>query len=74
MSCGCKTKGKFRTTYTRCEVEYAQSKCFFDATIELHGIDRKGMLLDISKVISEQLGINMRNVTLKTDNGIVVAV
>ena len=45
---------------------------YFDATIELQGIDRKGMLLDISKVISEQLGINMRNVTLKTDNGIVV--
>ena len=45
---------------------------FFDATIELRGIDRRGMLLDISKVISDQLGINMRNITLKSDNGIVV--
>ena len=47
-------------------------KLFFDATIELRGIDRQGILLDISKVISDQLGMNMRKITLKSDNGIVV--
>lgn len=47
-------------------------KLFFDATIELRGIDRRGILLDISKVISDQLGMNMRKITLKSDNGIVV--
>ena len=42
----------------------------FDATIEIKGIDRKGMLLDVSKIISDQLGINMHKVTISSDNGI----
>ena len=42
----------------------------FDATIEIKGIDRKGMLLDVSKVISDQLGINIHKVTISSDNGI----
>ncbi len=42
----------------------------FDATIEIKGIDRKGMLLDVSKVISDQLGINIHKVTISSDKGI----
>jgi len=42
----------------------------FDATIEIKGIDRKGMLLDVSKVISDQLGINIHKLTISSDNGI----
>ena len=42
----------------------------FDATIEIKGIDRKGMLLDVSKIISDQLGINIHKVTISSDNGI----
>ena len=42
----------------------------FDATIEIKGIDRKGMLLDVSKVISDQLGINIHKITISSDNGI----
>ena len=42
----------------------------FDATIEIKGIDRKGMLLDVSKVISDQLGINIHKLTISSDKGI----
>ena len=42
----------------------------FDATIEIKGIDRKGMLLDVSKIISDQLGINIHQLTISSDNGI----
>jgi len=43
---------------------------FFDATIEIRGIDRSGMLHDISDVLSDQLGINIRKITISSDNGI----
>lgn len=43
---------------------------FFDATIEIKGIDRKGMIRDVAKVISEQLNINMHKVTVSADDGI----
>ncbi len=45
-------------------------RLFFDATIEIRGIDRSGMLHDISDVLSDQLGINIRKVTITSDNGI----
>ena len=45
-------------------------RCCFDATIEIHGIDRKGMLLDVSKVITDQLDINIHKVTISSQNGI----
>ena len=45
-------------------------RLFFDATIEIRGIDRSSMLHDISDVLSDQLGINIRKVTITSDNGI----
>lgn len=45
-------------------------KFFFDATIEIRGIDRKGMLHDVAEVISDQLGVNIHRVTISSDNGI----
>ena len=45
-------------------------RLFFDATIEIRGIDRSGMLHDISDVLSDQLGINIRKITISSDNGI----
>ena len=45
-------------------------RMFFDATIEIHGIDRKGMLLDVSKVITSQLDINIHKITISSDHGI----
>ena len=45
-------------------------KLFFDATIRIRGIDRKGLLLDVSEVLSEQLGINIHRITISSDRGI----
>ena len=45
-------------------------RMLFDATIEIHGIDRKGMLLDVSKVISSQLNVNIHRITVSSDHGL----
>ena len=45
-------------------------KLFFDATIRLQGIDRMGMLLDISQVISSQMNVNIRKLTIASDEGV----
>lgn len=42
----------------------------FVATIHLDGIDRMGMIQDISKVISSELHINMRSLAVDTNDGI----
>ena len=43
---------------------------FFDAIVEIRGIDRKGLLRDVSDVLSDQLGINIHKLTIASDNGI----
>ncbi|MFI3287398.1 MAG: RelA/SpoT family protein [Rikenellaceae bacterium] len=40
------------------------------ATIEVRGIDRVGILLDVSKIISEQLDVNIRAVDFASHDGI----
>ncbi len=42
----------------------------FDAAIEVKGIDRKGMLKDVAKVLSDQMNIDIQNVTLTTNDGL----
>src|SRR5574344_980349 len=46
------------------------SKLFFDATVEIRGIDRKGLLHDVSDVISEKLDLNIHRLTINSDDGI----
>lgn len=43
---------------------------FFDATIEVNGIDRKGMLRDVSEVISNKMNVNIHKVAFTADEGI----
>ena len=43
---------------------------FFDATIEIRGIDRKGMLHDVADVISDKMNVNIHKVTISSDEGI----
>ena len=45
-------------------------RLFFDATIRLQGIDRMGMLLDISQVISTQLSVNIRKLIIASNEGV----
>lgn len=42
----------------------------FEATIEIKGIDRKGMLFNVAEVISSKLNINMQCVTMNTSEGV----
>lgn len=43
---------------------------FFDATVEIRGIDRKGMLRDVTNVITNELDINIHKLTISSDEGI----
>ena len=43
---------------------------FFDATIRLQGIDRMGMLLDISQIISSQMNVNIHKLTIASEEGV----
>ena len=45
-------------------------KLFFDATIRMQGIDRVGMLLDISQVISSQMNVNIHKLTIASEEGV----
>ena len=44
-------------------------KLFFDATIRIQGIDRVGMLLDISQIISNQMNVNIHRLTITSEDG-----
>ena len=43
---------------------------FFDATIEIRGIDRKRMLHDVAEVISDKLDVNIHKMTIESSEGI----
>ena len=45
-------------------------KLFFDATIRLQGIDRMGMLLNISQIISSQMNVNIHKLTIASEEGV----
>lgn len=49
---------------------YMHKRLYFDATIHLKGIDRIGMLNEVTKVISEQMNVNIHKITLSSDEGI----
>jgi len=45
-------------------------KLFFDATIEIKGIDRIGLLNEVTKIISEQMNVNIHKLTISCNEGI----
>jgi len=45
-------------------------KIFFDAAIRLGGIDRRGMVNDVTRVISNQMNVDIRKLTFTTEDGI----
>ncbi len=45
-------------------------KLYFDATISMQGIDRMGMLLDISRIISMQMNVNIHKLTIDSGEGV----
>ena len=46
------------------------AQLFFDATIELKGIDRIGILTDVSQVVSEELNVNIHKINISCEEGI----
>lgn len=69
----CKVAAKLKSSFGNriVDAKWKMGKSlFFDATVEIKGIDRKGLLLDVSKVISDQLDMNIHNLNIKCDNGI----
>ena len=43
---------------------------FFNATIRLGGIDRRGMINDVTLIISNQLSVDIRGLAFTTKDGI----
>ena len=45
-------------------------KLFFDATVRIQGIDRMGILVDVSRVITSQMNVNIHKLTIGSDDGL----
>ena len=45
-------------------------KLFFGATVRIEGIDRMGILVDVSRVITSQMNVNIRRLTIEGDDGV----
>ena len=43
---------------------------FFIATVRLQGIDRIGLLMDVSRVISSQMSVNIHKLTISSEEGV----
>ena len=69
----CEVASKLKATYGKriLDAKWDMHKVmFFDATIEIRGIDRKRMLHDVSEVISDKLDVNIHRVTIESNEGI----
>ncbi|MBE6181096.1 MAG: bifunctional (p)ppGpp synthetase/guanosine-3',5'-bis(diphosphate) 3'-pyrophosphohydrolase [Rikenellaceae bacterium] len=53
------------------EVKWSQHKAMsYLVTVELRGIDRMGILLDLAKIVSDDFNINIREINLHSHDGI----
>ncbi len=53
------------------EIKWSQHKAMsYLATIELRGLDRTGLLLDLAKVVSDDFNINIRGINIHSHDGI----
>ena len=43
---------------------------YFDATIRLQGIDRMGILVDVSRIITSQMNVNIHKLTIGSEDGV----
>jgi GTP pyrophosphokinase len=46
------------------------NQILFDATIQIRGIDRKGILHDLADIISDKLDTSIHRITVTSDDGI----
>ncbi len=69
----CPVADKLKTSYGNRILDAKwdmHKKLYFDATIRLAGIDRIGMLRDMAEVISNLMNVNMRKLTITTNEGV----
>ncbi|MEE0669600.1 RelA/SpoT family protein [Prevotella sp.] len=69
----CEVAAKLKATYGKriLDAKWDMHKVmFFDATIEIRGIDRKRMLHDVAEVISDKLDVNIHKMTIESNEGI----
>ena len=53
------------------EIKWSQHKAVsYLATVELHGIDRSGLILDLARLITSDFSINMRAISVQSHDGI----
>jgi len=69
----CPVAAKLKTSYGNRILDAKwdmHKRLFFDATIHIEGIDRMGMVMDISKVISSQMNVNIHKLTITSEEGV----
>lgn len=69
----CPVAAKLKTSYGNRIVDIKwdmHKKLYFDATIRIGGIDRLGMLNEITQVISSQMNVNIHKLTITSEEGI----
>ena len=47
-----------------------QKTRFFNATIRMGGIDRRGLVNEVTRVLSNQLSVDIRRIMFTTEDGI----
>ena len=69
----CPVANKLKTSYGNRILDAKwdmHKRLFFDATIHIEGIDRVGMVMDISKIISSQMNVNIHKLTITSEEGV----
>ena len=69
----CPVAAKLKTSFGNkiLDIKWDMHKVlFFEATIRISGIDRVGMLNEITQVISSQMSVNIHKVTITCEDGI----
>ena len=69
----CPVANRLKTSYGNriLDAKWEMGKTlFFDATIRLGGIDRRGLVNEVTRVISNQLNVDIRKITFTTEDGV----
>ena len=69
----CPVAAKLKTSYGNRILDAKwdmHKRLLFDATIHIEGIDRMGMVMDISSIISSQMNVNIHKFTITSEEGV----
>ncbi|MBQ8158038.1 MAG: bifunctional (p)ppGpp synthetase/guanosine-3',5'-bis(diphosphate) 3'-pyrophosphohydrolase [Prevotella sp.] len=69
----CPVANKLKTSYGNRILDAKwdmHKKLFFDATIRLGGIDRRGLVNEVTSIISQQMNLDIRKLMFTTEDGV----